>query len=308
MNEIKLFSPATVANLSCGFDVLGLCLDTIGDEIVIRKTNKKGIYITIIEGHYVPTQTSKNVAGVAAQAIYEQLNLDYGFEIELYKNIKPGSGIGSSSASALGAVFGINELTGNKFSNPDLIAFAMKGEAVASGNEHADNLAPGLFGSMTLIRSYAPLDIIEIPTPKNLFISIIHPQVEIKTSESRAVLSDTVLLKKAIQQWGNLGGLIAGMYKQDFELIGRSLEDVIVEPARAKLIPHFEETKESAMKAGALGFGISGSGPSMFALCEGLKKAKRVEKAFSVSYKETGIAYHTYVSKINKKGIKIVSE
>ena len=236
MNEIKIFSPATVANVSCGFDVLGFCLDTIGDEMIIRKTDKKGIYITKIEGYDLPFEVDKNVAGVSALALYEDAQPNCGFEIEIYKKIKPGSGVGSSSASAAGSVFAINELLGKPYNKTQLTYFAMKGEALASGSEHADNIAPALFGGFTLVKSVTPIEVLQIPTPSNLYVTVIHPQIEIKTSEARAILPKEVELKKAITQWANVGSLIHALHTNDYQLIKRSLEDVIVEPHRSCLL------------------------------------------------------------------------
>lgn len=307
MNEIKIFCPATIANLNCGFDILGLCLDTIGDEMVIRKSPNKGIKITKIVGADLPMETKKNVAGVAALAIIENLDLDFGFEIEIYKNIKAGSGIGSSSASATGAVYGINELLGKPFSKVELVNFAMKGEVVASGSEHADNVAPCLLGGFTLIRGYEPLDIIQITSPSELFAVVLHPHIEVKTSDSRAVIQPMIPLKLAITQTGNLGGFIAGLYTNDYELIGRSLKDVIVEPFRKHLIPNFDEVKKAALQNGALGAGISGAGPSIFALCKGKESAEKVAKAMKESYSSTGIEFDIHVSKVNSKGTEIIT-
>lgn len=308
MTEIKIFSPATVANVSCGFDVLGFCLDTVGDEMVVRKTAEKGIKITKIEGFDLPFEAKNNVAGVAALAIYNDAKPNCGFEIEIYKNIKPGSGVGSSSASASGTVFAINKLLGNPYNNTQLTAFAMKGEAVASGCEHADNIAPALFGGFTLVKSTIPLDVLQIPTPSQLFATIIHPQVEIKTSESRAILPEDIPLKNAITQWANVGSLIHGLHTSDYDLIGRSLNDVVIEPYRNKLIPYFNDVKETALAHGALGCGISGSGPSIFMLNKGQENALLVEKAITNIYAKTGIEFHTYTSKINTEGIKIIND
>ena len=306
MNEIKIFCPATIANLSCGFDVLGLCLETIGDEMIIRKSAEKGIRITKITGANLPLETEKNVAGVAALALLNAVKTDYGFEIEIHKKIKAGRGIGSSSASAAGAVYGINELLGNPFSRKELVDFAMKGEAVASGCEHADNVAPCLLGGFTLVRGYNPLDVIRIDSPSELYAVALHPHIEVKTSDARAVLNPMIPLKDAITQWGNVGGLIAGLYTNDYELIGRSLEDVIVEPLRKKLIPGFDETKFAAIQNGALGAGISGAGPSIFALCKGQTIADKVAFAMSETYSTTGIPSDIHISKINPIGVKII--
>ena len=306
MNEIKIFCPATIANISCGFDVLGLCLEAVGDEMIIRKTNSKGVKITKIIGADLPIETSKNVAGVAALALLDRIDCEFGFEIEIYKNIKAGSGIGSSAASAAGAVFGINELLGSPFNRKELVEFAMKGEAIASGSEHADNVAPAILGGITLIRSNIPLDIIKIESPSELYASIIHPQIELKTSEMRAVLQPMIPLKSAIIQWGNLGGLLSGFYTSDYELIGRSLHDEIVEPLRGQYIPKFNEIKKIALENGALGSGISGSGPSIFALSKVIETAKRVAESMENLYKDTNLPYEIHVSKVNSEGIKVI--
>ncbi|MFV0540264.1 MAG: homoserine kinase [Aestuariibaculum sp.] len=306
MNEIKIFSPATVANVACGFDVFGFCLDAIGDEMVIRKTDKKGIFITKIEGFDLPYEPELNVAGVSALAMYEHAKPDCGFEIELYKKIKPGSGIGSSAASAVGSVFGINELLGNPYNKTQLTQFAIKGEALASKSEHADNLAPALFGGFTLVKSVAPLDILEIPSPKNLYATIIHPQIEIKTSEARAILPKDVPLSNAVKQWANFGSLVHALHIGNYGLIQRSLHDVIVEPYRSKLIPYYNEVKTNALKAGALGAGISGSGPSIFTLNEGLETAKKVAESMINIYEKTNIEFDVHLTKINTEGIKII--
>tara|TARA_R110000751_G_scaffold239939_2_gene340610 strand:- start:230 stop:1153 length:924 start_codon:yes stop_codon:yes gene_type:complete len=306
MNEIKIFSPATVANVSCGFDVLGFCLDTIGDEMIIRKTDKKGIHITKIEGYDLPFEAEKNVAGVSALAMLEDANPDFGFEIEIYKNIKPGSGVGSSSASAVGSVFGMNELLGKPYNKTQLTNFAMKGEALASQCEHADNIAPAIFGGFTLVKSVAPLEVLQLPTPKDLFAVIIHPQIEIKTSESRAILPKQIALQDAITQWSNVGSLVHALHTNDYELLSRSLTDVVAEPHRSQLIPHFGDVRKAALQNGALGCGISGSGPSIFSLCYGNSTAQKVARSIEKVYSETGIDFQVYVSEINTKGIKII--
>jgi len=306
MNEIKIFSPATIANVSCGFDVLGLALDTVGDEMTIRKVSQKGVRITKIIGQKLPFETYNNVAGVAALALLSEINSEFGFEIEIDKRIKPGSGIGSSAASAAGAVWAINELLGRPFCKTDLVRFAMEGERLATGVPHADNVAPALFGGFTLVRSYEPLDIIKINTPDELYATVIHPQIEVKTSDARTILKTTVPLKDAIKQWGNVGGLISGLFTEDYELIGRSLEDFIIEPIRSILIPAFDKVKSESLKSGALGCGISGSGPSIFALSKGKETAIKVAETMKSVYEKVGIDYDIHVSKINKQGIKII--
>ena len=304
MNEIKVFCPATIANISCGFDVLGVALDGVGDEMVIRKISEKGITITKLEGQDLPKATLENVAGVAGLALLDKSDFDGGFEIEIYKKIKAGSGIGSSAASSTGAVWAMNELLNRPFSTKELVQFSMEGERLASGVAHADNVAPALFGGFTLVRSYEPLDIVQIPSPSQLYATVIHPQIEVKTSDSRKILKTNITLAQGIKQWGNVGGLVAGLFQEDYELIGRSLVDYIVEPIRSILIPGFDEVKTSAIKAGALGCGISGSGPSIFAFSKGEETAKKVAESMKTVYQKIGIDYDIHVSKINTKGIK----
>ena len=328
MNEIKIFCPATIANLSCGFDVLGLCLATAGDEMIIRKSDVKGVHITKIVGANLPLETENNVAGVAALAMLKSIkkvgnkyipidteidfdidiaiDIEFGFEIEIYKHIKAGSGIGSSAASSAGAVFGINELLGQPFSRKELVKFAMQGEKLASGNAHADNVAPCLLGGFTLVRCSNPLDIIKIDSPSELYATVVHPQIELKTSDARSVLKQTVSLKSAITQWGNVGGLVAGLYTNDYELIGRSLHDEIIEPVRSMLIPGFDLIKKTAYDNGALGSGISGSGPSIFALSKGKETAEKIAKAMSKVYDEMKLPYEIHVSKVNPNGVSII--
>ncbi|WP_421811472.1 homoserine kinase [Flagellimonas sp.] len=307
MEEIKVFCPATIANVSCGFDVLGLALDSVGDEMTIRKISEKSIRITKIIGQDLPLETENNVAGVAGLAFLEKSDYEGGFEIEIDKRIKPGSGIGSSAASSTGAVWAMNELLGRPFSKLELVKFAMQGEKLASDVAHADNVAPAIYGGFTLVRSYDPLDIIPIPTPSELYATVIHPQIEIKTSDSRKILKTTISMQQGIQQWGNLGGLVAGLFQNDYDLIGRSLHDHIVEPIRSILIPAFDEIKANAIKAGALGCGISGSGPSIFALSKGEEIAQKVADSMKETYQNIGVDFDIHISKVNSQGVKKIA-
>ena len=304
MDTIKIFCPATIANISCGFDVLGLAMDAVGDQMTVHKDDKKGVQITRITGQNLPLEADKNVAGIAGMALLSQAEYDGGFKIEIDKRIKAGSGIGSSAASAAGAVWAMNELLDRPFATSQLVEFAMEGEKLASGVAHADNVAPALFGGFTLVRSYDPLDIVRIKAPGELFATVIHPQIEVKTSDSRKILKTTITLKDGIKQWGNVGGLIAGLYSEDYELIGRSLVDHIVEPIRSMLIPGFDEVKLKAVNAGALGCGISGSGPSIFALSRGRETAEKVGQEMSAVYKNIGVNYDVHVSGINAEGVQ----
>jgi len=308
MKEIRVFSPATVANVNCGFDVLGFALDGLGDEMVIRKVPEKGIKITEITGAELPFEAKENVVGVAGLAMVEALALDYGFEVEIHKKIRLGSGVGSSAASASGIVFGINQFLDEPLSNLELTEFGMKGEAVASGNEHADNVAPRLYGGFTLITGYEPLKIVSVPVPEELYVTIIHPHITIKTKEAREILPKEVSLKNAIKQTGNLAGLIAGLYTKDYDLIASSATDVLVEPYRKNLIPDFDFYRETAFKNGGIAFGISGSGPSMFTLSKGLQNAGAVEFALKKALKEKNMRSDSYVSPVSKHGNRILEK
>lgn len=307
MSSIKVFSPATVSNVACGFDILGFPLESIGDEMIVTKSNIKGITITNIEGYDLPYDVNKNVAGISALAMLKDLGYDGGFDIEIFKNIKPGSGIGSSGASSVSSVFAINELLGNPYSKFDLIRFAMKGEELSSASMHADNVAPAILGGFNLVKSISPLEVLQIPTPSDLCAVIIHPQIEIKTSDSRSLLPSKVLLSDATKQLSSLGSLVHALHLSDYKLIGSCLKDYLIEPHRSKLIPCFDELKTNAVESGALGCSISGSGPSVFALTKGLKIANKVQKSFSSIYEKTNISYETYVSKISSKGVSIIN-
>jgi homoserine kinase len=306
MSRVSVFAPASVANISCGYDVLGVCLDNVGDILHIEEVSKSGIEITEIIGQDLPLKATQNVAGVAGLALLADYGHDKGFQIQIEKGIKPGSGIGSSSASAAGAVVGINHLLGNPYTRLQLIAFAMEGERVASGTVHADNVSPVLLGGFTLVRSVNPLDVVTLNSPLELVFTIIHPEIEVKTADARAVLLDKLHLKQAVAQTANLGALVTGLFKEDYELIRRSLVDHIVEPVRSMLIPGFNELKNRANEAGALGTGISGSGPSVFALSRGMDTAQKVGLAMQEVYDEIGVPYNTHISPINTKGVKIL--
>lgn len=302
--KLKIFAPASVANLVCGFDVLGMALSEPADEMIMSLCDTPGIHIVHEDEYGLPEAAEKNVAGAALLAMMKELDPSTGFELRVNKHIKPGSGLGSSAASAAGAVAGANTLLGNKFSNEDLVRFAMSGEKLASGVKHADNIAPCLYGGITLIRSILPLDIIKLSFP-DLYVSVVHPQIEVKTSDARQILRKQVLLKDAIRQWGNIAGLVAGFMQKDYGLIGRSLEDVIIEPVRSILIPGFDEVKEKCRLAGALGGGISGSGPSVFMLSVEERTAQKVGVVMEDVYNSLGIEFRIYVTRIDEKGIRI---
>ncbi len=305
MNEVKVLSPATVSNVVCGFDCLGFALEEPYDEMTVRKIDERAIRIINHDEYGLPDDPAKNVAGVALQELIDAAQIDFGFEVEIAKHIKPGSGIGSSSASSCGAVVAANRLLGDRFSMLELVDFAMEGEKLASGTKHADNVAPCIFGGFTLVRSVEPLDIVPLDFPP-LFATVIHPQIEIKTSEARAILPQMVSLKDAVRNWSNLGSFVAALEKGDLDLISRSMEDTIVEPARKSLIPKFDEVKSASLSAGALGGGISGSGPSIFMLSKTQETAQNVETTMHEVYSKTGIEFNIYVSKIHPEGVRFI--
>ncbi|SHG00877.1 homoserine kinase [Flavisolibacter ginsengisoli] len=302
IRSVTVQSPGTIANLVCGFDVLGLALHQPFDCLTLKLIDRPEVEIINHDDYGLPTDPVKNVSGVVLLSIMERLHNGVGFQLISEKKIKPGSGIGSSAASAAGAAVAANMLLGNIFNKEELVQFAMNGEKLASGVKHADNIAPCIYGGITLVRSIHPLDIISIPAP-SLFVTVVHPQIEVKTADARQILKKEILLKNAIKQWGNVAGLVAGFFKNDLDLISRSLEDVVIEPLRSILIPGFDEVKVQSKTAGALGGGISGSGPSIFMLSASEGIAKEVAQLMSDVYTRLGIDFHTYVTTINQKGI-----
>jgi homoserine kinase len=307
MKKVKVLAPATVANLVCGFDVLGMALNGPQDVMELELTETPGLFIQHVDEYNLPTVPEQNVAGAALLALLQEYPTEIGLSLSVDKRIKPGSGLGSSAASSAGAVVAANHLLDNYFTNEALVRFAMNGEKVASGVKHADNIAPCIYGGVTLIRSIFPLDIVPLTAPP-LYVTVVHPQIEVKTSDARQILRKEVLLKDAIKQWGNIAGLVAGFMKGDYELIGRSLEDVIIEPVRSILIPGFDDVKKQSREAGALGGGISGSGPSIFMLSKDEPTALKVEVVMTAIFNKLGIDFRTYVTTINNQGVTIVNQ
>lgn len=307
ISTVTVSAPATIANLVCGFDILGMALEEPRDILQVSITDSPGIQITNKDDYELPTDPLQNVAGVALQAMLTEYQHVAGFKVVSHKQIKPGSGLGSSAASAAGAVVAANILLDQYFSQEQLLQFAMAGEELASGVRHADNVAPCINGGITLIRSLLPPDIIPLTVPE-LFVTVIHPQIEIKTSDARQILRKNVLLKDAIIQWGNIAGLVTGFLKNDHALISRSLTDIIIEPVRSILIPGFKEIKNSSIEAGALGGGIAGSGPSIFMLSANKKTAMEVESCMMEIYQRLGIDYNVYVTNISQQGVRIENE
>ena len=306
MDTIKVFSPGSVTNLSCGYDILGFCLDKVGDTIIVKKIPEQGLRISSIDKYDLPLSIDENVAGIAAKAMINEVKISHGLDIKIEKGIKPGSGIGSSAASAAGTEFAINKIIGSPFSDRELIRFAMEGEKYVSGSYHADNVSPILLGGITLVRSVKDLDIIKLPNPKDLIATIIRPEIEIKTSDSRKVVKSKVTIDKMVRQSANLAAFISSLYTEDYDLMSNSIVDEIIEPDRALLIPEYYNIKQISLRAGAIACGISGSGPAIFSLSKSDKVANNILDKMSSHFDSVNINYNGFVSKINSEGVKVI--
>lgn len=306
--SIRAFAPATVANVCCGFDILGFAVDSPGDEVILTLRDDSEIKIIAIHGDEgrLPLETNKNTAGVAVQSLLKNLGSSQGVDIELFKNLPLGSGMGSSAASGAAALVAMNHLLGNPLTREELVEHAMESERIACGSAHADNVAPCLMGGFVLVREYHPLDLIKIPVTQELYCTLVHPHLELKTEDSRRVLKPTIALKDAITQSGNIAGLMLGLMKPDVNLIGRSLKDVIAEPIRSVFIPGFDQLRAKAIAAGALGFGISGSGPTVFAISANNENALSVGEIIKRQFENYKLESDVFVSKINLEGARIV--
>ena len=308
--KVKAFAPATVANVACGFDVLGFAIHGLGDFVTATLSEVPGLRITSITGDdgNLPTDPKKNTGGLAVLSLLKKAGKenDMGIDLEIEKKMPLGSGLGSSAASSVAAVVAVNSLLGTPFSTDELLPFAVEGELAASGTAHADNVAAALIGGFILVKTHNPPDVISLNTPEKLHCTIIHPEIEIQTKNSRKILRKQVSLEKAVTQWGNLGSLIAGLYTNNYDLIGRSLHDEIIEPMRSVLIPGFSDMQKAAIDKGALGCSISGSGPSLFALSTSREQAEEIGKAMGVVLQSIGLDFNLHISKINTAGASIV--
>jgi homoserine kinase len=306
--SIKVFSPATVANVVCGFDILGFAVNEPGDELIMELCDQPGVVITSIEGDdgKLPLDPDKNTVASGVKSILRHLGReDVGVKLQLKKKMPLGSGLGSSAASSVAGIFAINELLGKPLTKHQLLPFAMEGEALACGHGHADNVAPALFGGFTLIKSYEPLEVIALPVP-NLYCALLYPHVDVPTRDARQIIRSKVALKDAVTQWGNIAGLISALYQHDYDLLGRCMKDVIIEPIRSILIPEFDRMKEMAMENGALGFGISGSGPTVFSLFRSPDDAQEVLLSLQQMLLNKGIESNIYLSEVNKAGPVVI--
>ena len=307
--SITAFAPATVANVSCGFDIMGFAIDAIGDKVNVSIENIKEnkVIMSGAYGHLIPTAWEKNTASVAVQAYLNAIGKsDLQVQISLEKNMPLGSGMGSSASSSAAAVYAMNYLLGSPLATIELVPFAMEGERVASGSAHADNVAPSLLGGFVLIRSYQPLDIISVPCPDDLFCAVVHPHIELHTADARRILQHDIPLGDVIKQTANTAGFMVALLNKDYELLGRSMSDLLAEPKRTRLIPGFDDAKRAAMKEGALGCGISGSGPSIFALTQGESTAKKVAQVIKQAFLKVGLDSEAFTSSLNVQGARII--
>lgn len=310
MSYIRVFAPATVANVVCGFDVLGFAVDFPGDEVELFLSSEPGVRIRAIDGDdgRLPLDPQKNTVSASVIRYLEKIGRqDLGIEIVLHKQMPVGSGLGSSAASTVAGLFAIHHLLGQPLGVEDMLQLAMEGERLACGQGHADNVAPALLGGFVLIRSYQPLDIVQLPTPTSLTCALLHPHIEIQTRDARKILKPYIPLSDVTMQMGNLAGFISSLYTNNFELMSRSMQDVIIEPVRAILIPEYDALKRLALSAGAIGFGISGSGPSVFALCKDQLVAKHLLEQLKNHLAHQGITSDIYISSINIHGPKILA-
>ena len=309
-DSVEVFAPATVANVASGFDVLGFAVERPGDRVWLTRNDGHDVRVVSIEGDggKLPWDPLRNTAAVAVSRFLDALNRPFGVDLRLFKGMPLSSGLGSSAASAVAAVYAVNVLAGEPFTVRELLPFTMGAEQVACGTAHADNVAPSLLGGFVLIRSYDPLDIVRLPVPAGLAAAIVHPHTEIRTEDARRILKKELRLVDAVRQWGNLAALVAALYEGDLELLSRSLQDVVAEPRRALLIPGFDSVKAAALESGALGCSISGSGPSLFALCASVEVARRVGAAMQDGFARTGLDSDLFVSPINPQGPAVVEQ
>ena len=310
LDKVRVFAPATVANMICGFDVLGFAVDRPGDEVKMYKVEQAGVRIRSISGDdgRLPLDADKNTVSACVKMLLRDLGIfdNIGIEIELIKHMPIGSGLGSSSASTVAGLFAVNALLGFPLTKDELMPYCVEGERLACGHGHADNVAPALMGGVTLIRGQEELDIVKLPVPSELYAGIVFPKVDVPTRDARQLIKDKVLLKDAVVQWGNVAGLVAGLFLNDYNLIGRSMQDVLIEPTRAILIPEFYTMKRIALECGALSFGISGSGPSVVAITQGEEVARIVTEKIKAHLSEKEIESYQYVSAVNVEGPKVL--
>jgi len=308
--RVKVYAPASISNLGSGFDVIGVAIDRPGDFVVVERQKEPGFRFSVhADGVEVPSSPQENVAAHVASLMINEFKPPFGLKMVLHKKMPVGSGLGSSGASSVAAVLGVNSLLPKPLRKIDLLRFAVEGERKASGSPHADNVAPSLLGGAVLIRSYEPLDVISIPMKNSIVWVVVHPHVIVRTEEARNILPKAITLKTAIRQWGNISGLTIGLASGDAALVGKCVEDEVAEPVRSRLIPGYDDVKRAALAAGAYGCSISGSGPSVFAVASSGSSAKRIGDAMKRAFvRAAGIKSDLYISRANMEGARIVSK
>jgi len=307
MKSIRVFAPASIANMGCGFDIMGMAMDAAGDIIYMEAQDGLGLTIENKSGIDLPSNVEHNVMTPAIMALLAAYGRTQKIKVIIEQKIKPGSGIGSSASSSVAAVFALNELLDRPFSKEQLVEFAMEGEKLISGGvAHADNVAPSLLGGVVLIRGYRPLDIVRLPVPEKFHISVVHPNIMVSTKMAREVMPKEIPVRDAVRQWGNVGGLVAGLALGDVELIGRSMVDVVAEPSRRNFIPGFEILRDKALRAGALAVNISGSGPSVFAVSESSTTAEEVCEIMKEHFAFLDIDSNVYSASASSRGARVI--
>ena len=307
MKKVNVFAPASIANLGCGFDIMGLALDEVGDVLEMSVCDGDGLSIVNRSGVPLPEDPEQNVITPVIRKFMELTGNRAQVDVVIREKIFPGSGIGSSSASSAAAAFGINELFGAPLSEEEVVLCAMEGENLASGGYHADNAAPAVMGGIVLIRGYEPLDLIKLPVPGDFYCAVLHPHLVVSTKEARSILPLKVDMHAAVAQWGNVGGLVAGLYSGNIGLVGRSMRDAVAEPYRKGFIPGFDELREKVLQSGSLAMNIAGSGPSVFALADRREKARKAGEIFEQHFAAQGFDYHSYVVKVSNRGARLIA-
>lgn len=308
MKRVRVFAPASIANLGCGFDIMGLALDEVGDILEMTATEGEGISITNQTNIPLPEDIEDNVITPVIRKFFELTGLKGHIDVTVCQKIYPGSGIGSSAASCAGAAYGMNELFDCPLSNEEMVLCAMEGENLVSGGYHADNAAPALLGGIVLIRGYEPLDMIQLPIPDNFYCAVVHPEIVVSTKSARSILPKAIPIHDAISQWGNVGGLVAGLFSGNLELVGRSMKDAVAEPYRKQFIPDFDELREKLLEAGSMAMNISGSGPSVFSLSDKREIAHKAGLLMKEHFTSRGINCDVYVVKATNKGAKLIAQ
>ncbi len=309
MKKIRAFAPATVANMGCGFDIMGMTLGGVGDVVSVEVSDGDGLVINNVSGVELPDDIEKNVITPAVRALMSAFGEKRRLLFTIEKKIFPGSGIGSSAASSAAAVVALNEALGRPFTDEKLVEFAMEGEKLISkGVPHADNVAPAILGGVVLLRSYEPLDIVRLPVPGHFCCSVAHPDIMVSTTMARQVLPKEISMHTAVTQWGNVAGLVSGLVYGDIDLVGRSMKDAVAEPYRKQFIPGFDDLKEKALSLGALALNISGAGPSVFALSKDMQTAEKIGKMMAGHFKSEGHKADIYITKVSNTGARIIND